>query len=350
MRVLYVARSYGVHDRRFVDAWRAEGAEVRAVAADGTAPGQPHDATLTATVASAVAEHRPDVVHAGPVTDVAPAVAGVWGGPLIATSWGFDLMDEVEHDPAARARAAAVLRRADVVHVDNAATAEVARALGADDGSLVQFPWGIDLSRFGPGPSGLRARLGWDGMTVVLSSRRHEPLYQVDVVVRAFATAALHDPGLRLLLAGSGSGTAELLGLVAEAGLSDRVHAVGELGADDLADAYRAADLYVSTSGVDGSSISLLEAMACGTPVCVTDIPGNRQWVTARTGETFPVGDVAGLADRLRALSDPTTADLRAARVSAAVSLVARDADWNVNRAVLREVAERAIARKGDAA
>jgi glycosyltransferase involved in cell wall biosynthesis len=38
-------------------------------------------------------------------------------------------------------------------------------------------------------------------------------------------------------------------------------------------------DLYVSASHTDGSSISLIEALASGRPAIVSDIPGNREWI-----------------------------------------------------------------------
>ena len=57
---------------------------------------------------------------------------------------------------------------------------------------------------------------------------------------------------------------------------------------------YRAADLYLSASHSDGSSVSLMEALGCGLPVLVSDIPGNREWVTdGEQGWLFPDGDDA---------------------------------------------------------
>jgi glycosyltransferase involved in cell wall biosynthesis len=40
------------------------------------------------------------------------------------------------------------------------------------------------------------------------------------------------------------------------------------------------ADIYVSTSAYDGTSVSLLEALGCGAFPVVTDIPSNREWIT----------------------------------------------------------------------
>ena len=61
---------------------------------------------------------------------------------------------------------------------------------------------------------------------------------------------------------------------------------------------YRSADLYLSASHSDGSSVSLMEALACGRPVLVSDIPGNREWIeNSPAGWLFPDGDDAALAE-----------------------------------------------------
>jgi glycosyltransferase involved in cell wall biosynthesis len=67
--------------------------------------------------------------------------------------------------------------------------------------------------------------------------------------------------------------------MLAEGGAAGRAHMPGQVGYRDLPAHYAAADLYVSASRSDGSSVSLLEAMACGRPALVSDIPGNREWV-----------------------------------------------------------------------
>jgi glycosyltransferase involved in cell wall biosynthesis len=334
-----------VHDRRFVDAWRSGGFDVQALAADGTAPGQRTGVEWHSTLEDALATDPPDLVQAGPLTDVAPAVVERWQGPVLATSWGFDLMGDVAENPDARSAVTATLRRSALL-VDNDAARDVALGLGAEADRMLVIPWGIDLDRAAPGQSHLRSRVSWERECVILSVRSHEPLYQVDLVVRAFVRAARSSTRLRLLVAGTGSQTAELRDVVRTAGLADRVLFLGELRADDLIDAYRAADLYVSASRTDGSSISLLEAMACRVPVCVSDIPGNHQWVTAHTGVTFGVADEATLAAEMERRAAEAIDDAARLRlVENAARLVRTRADWAANRRIL-VAAGRRLARR----
>jgi glycosyltransferase involved in cell wall biosynthesis len=63
------------------------------------------------------------------------------------------------------------------------------------------------------------------------------------------------------------------------------------------------ADLYISPSHVDGSSVSLMEALACGLPALVSDIPANQEWVSEGVnGWLFPDGNADILAEKILAV------------------------------------------------
>ena len=86
-------------------------------------------------------------------------------------------------------------------------------------------------------------------------------------------------------------------------------------------------DLFVSTSPVDGSSISMLQAMATGLPCVVPDIESNREWIQdGLTGFLFEAGNATDLAKVLEELSERP--DIVKSVVESAREVVEKKADW----------------------
>jgi glycosyltransferase involved in cell wall biosynthesis len=336
MRLLQVSRSPSAHDERFAHAWRSVGVTVSSVHTSDR-----DRADALSHLRTVLEQGPPDVVQAGPLSDVAPLVCEAWDGPLIAVSWGFDLMDDAR-DPLVRKRIQDVLAHADHLLVDNDGPLRIARDLGADPARITSLPWGVDLQRFYPGRSSLREELGWlNGEFVMLSSRRHEAIYDVETTARGFAVAARRLPLLRGLFCGGGSHTPQIQGILAEAGVLERCRFLGEIPAGSLPDVYRAADLYVSSSLVDGTSVSMLEAMATRVPTCVSAIEGNAQWIADGRGRSF----APGAADELGSAIVQMSVDAGGARAmaNAAYEFVRIHADWSQAGPRLLGVARAAI-------
>jgi glycosyltransferase involved in cell wall biosynthesis len=228
-------------------------------------------------------------------------LAGLAGlRPLIGMSWGSDLLLGARRG-VGRWTARWALSRCQLLLCDCQAVRQAALGLGATEDRIVVFPWGVDLDRFRPGRERrLRHALGWDSAFVLLSARAFEPIYGVDVLVDAFLLSAPSEPRLRLLLLGGGSLRPALERRIESAGLRARVHFAGPVPEEQLPDYYRSADLYVSASHSDGTSVSLLEAMACGRPVVVSDLASNQEWVRHEVnGWVFADGDRQALAAQL---------------------------------------------------
>lgn len=276
---------------------------------------------------------QPEVVVAGPVQTSAFLVALTQYQPLITMSWGSDLLVHADESHRMMARTRFTLRNSSAVFGDCDAVRQKVHSLTEiSDERIVTFPWGIDLKDFTPdkSASAIRESLGWQQNAVLISTRSWEPLYSIDVLVRAFARLRESHPEARLILLGDGSESQKILRLISDLGLEDFIHAPGRIGYESSAAYFRAADLYVSSALSDGTSISLLEAMATGLPAVVTDSYGNREWVTNdENGWLAPPGDAHGLAEVLRkALSSSE----RLHRISEANIALARErADWNKN-------------------
>ena len=320
-------------------AWRAAGFDVAAVTTgEDLRAGSRTDSRLRERVEA----FRPDIVQVGPLTNPAWDVIGIWDGPLIATSWGFDLLQEIDQDLGVEERARAVLERANLLFVDNDAPRKRALELGVDAGRIVQFPWGLDEQWFA-----LRDAPAMSDPTTlnVVCTRRHEEIYRVGDVLASFIDAALDRGNIRLHLIGSGSLTPELETRVAASGLAHRIDFLGELENSLLPEAYRRADIYVTASEVDGTSVSLLEAMASSAVVVASLNAGNVQWLSDDTGYGFDVGDISALTTILVGLAamDPDSIAEARRRAAGGRAQVERNANWKVTAQRFPDFARAAI-------
>jgi glycosyltransferase involved in cell wall biosynthesis len=271
---------------------------------------------LLASLRKVLEEVRPDLVHAGPVQTAGFLSALSGFRPLVVASWGYDLLIDAERNTLWRRLTRFTLSKADVFIGDCDTIRQKAVAYGVPVDRIVIFPWGIDLRAFRPADPyetapanrkdrasdgvSLRSRLGWEGDFILISTRGWESIYGIEELARAFALSARRRPDLRLMMLGAGSRARQIREIFLQAGVLDRVHFPGQVGQADLPRYFRSADLYVSASHSDGTSISLLEAMASGLPALVSDIPGNREWVSpGENGWLFPLGDANALAESL---------------------------------------------------
>jgi glycosyltransferase involved in cell wall biosynthesis len=177
--------------------------------------------------------------------------------------------------------------------------------------------YGIDLERFSTAvpPAGLRALRGLPAAGgIIFSSSRVAPEKDVLTLIEAFAI--LVREGRDVYLLNRSGGFREFLAYAQRAGVGHRVIATdavdprGELPLD-----YAAADICVQASRAEGLGFSVLEALACGTPVVASAVGGLVETVVdGITGWTVPPGDAPALAAALRdALDHPDEGRRRAA-------------------------------------
>jgi len=253
------------------------------------------------TMAAIISQIKPDLIHAGPLQKIAFPLSLTQFHPLVAMSWGSDVLLDAQSG-IGRWKAQYVLRRCDAFICDSHAVLDRADALGVNRENSFIFPWGIDLDQFSPGENGeLRTELGWEEATILLTTRNWEPIYGIDLVLEAFAQLTNDLPELRLIMLGDGSMRNDINQAIHRFGLVDKILPVGRVPFADLPVYYQAADVYISSSYSDGSSVSLLEAMATGLVCVVSDISGNREWITHGVdGYLFESGDPMSLVNTLR--------------------------------------------------
>ncbi|MFC0590809.1 glycosyltransferase [Novosphingobium aquiterrae] len=96
-----------------------------------------------------------------------------------------------------------------------------------------------------------------------------------------FAIQALQDiPDAVLLIAGTGADENALKNLTERLGLKRRVHFLGSVPHGDLPIILNAADVFVLPTASEGLANAWVEALACGTPVVTTPLPGAQELIT----------------------------------------------------------------------
>ena len=248
-----------------------------------------------------VEELQPDVIHAGPIQRVALIPALVNSHPLISMSWGFDLLKDAYRNIFWELITKFVLRKSDWMLTDCQTVKQSAIRFGFSDKKFTVFPWGVNLKLFSPkGRSKMRKRIGFENDFLIIHTRSWEPRYGVDIALRGFQIASESLPNLKMIMMGGGSQENKVKDFIKSHGLKNKIHFHGYQKNEKLAIYYQAADVYLSASHIDGSSVALMESMACGCPALVSDIPSNLEWITDGVeGWTFHDGDADDLAKKI---------------------------------------------------
>jgi len=166
---------------------------------------------------------------------------------------------------------------------------------------------GIDTEAFSPpvDRATLRRRLGLPEDHVILGCfGRIRAQKGTDAFVDASIALLKDRPGVSALVMGRATEGHEgfLAGLrekAVAAGLERRILFLPEVSVHEIADWYRALDLYVAPQRWEGFGLTPLEAMACGVPVVATRVGAFEEIVSEETGALVPADDIPSLAAAL---------------------------------------------------
>jgi glycosyltransferase involved in cell wall biosynthesis len=230
-----------------------------------------------------VKEIEPDVLHGGwiPEQGFISALSGFH--PFLLMPWGSDvLVLPWRTSRVIKAQYIWTILHADMITCDaEYVKSQLVKLSGYDPEKVVVFPRGVDQSVFNTSVNGdtVRRSLGWEDEDIVISTRTLKPIYGMEYLLSAFSQVVKIQPQSRLLICGDGPLMEKLKNYCKLEGMDEFVHFEGAVKNEDLPKYLAAADVYVSSSLSDGTSVSLLEAISMGLPVVVSDIPTNREWI-----------------------------------------------------------------------
>ncbi len=293
-----------------------------------------------------VFKHRCDMIHAH--WAIPTGLIGVLGGaflkiPLIVTIHGSDSRISTMRPFMLKKIFLYVCRKAKhIICVSEVLRRDIEK-LGIEGDKISVSPMGVDEFFFMPLANRADNRMGqW---FAILSNRQLQPVYNISLLIRAIPIVLREEPDARFIIAGIGSEREKLEKQVQDLKIGSKVQFIGWVAHEEMPKLLLEADIYVSTSLNDGTSISLLEAMASGTFPIVTDIPSNREWISdGENGFLVPINEERYLAEKI--LEAIRNQDLREGSRVKNFCLIKEKGLWSVTIAKTKEIYKMVLASK----
>jgi glycosyltransferase involved in cell wall biosynthesis len=228
----------------------------------------------------ALSKNKSDVIHAH--WAIPTGLIGVWvrsflRKPLVITIHGSDLRMALERSNFVRRLFIYVCKKADHLNCVSEVQKKELERLGVSTEKISTIPMGIDAAFLETGKN--RPWESTNRSITILSNRNLLPIYNVSLLIRAIPIVLKEEPETKFRIAGDGTERKVLGREVESLNINSSVEFLGRVPHEEMPNLLSQADIYVSTSLQDGTSVSLLEAMGSGAFPVVTDIPANREWI-----------------------------------------------------------------------
>ena len=202
-----------------------------------------------------------------------------------------------------------VCKNASMLICNSENTANIVHKLGFDSGSKceVLHP-GVDTSRFevaAPDTS-FRQQMGWSGKRVLLTVGRLQRRKGQDFLIKSMPALLKEFPDLFYAVVGRGECYDELISLVDQHELHDKVCVYPDMDDEALIKCYQQCDIFILPNrtidnDIEGFGMVLVEAQVCGKPVIAGDSGGTRE--TMNIGKTGHIIDCSSTENLLKELS-----------------------------------------------
>lgn len=320
-KICYIA-PLAIHSARWIDALAKRGYEISLIADSKTWHAPTQESTRVFTIPMLNRQNlgkravpnllrimkilrtiKPDIINLHVRHYYSPAIL-LSHCPYVLTSWGLEVLELPNADLLTKNLAKMTALFAHKIIVDARCLKEIWMSLGAPSNKVEVIPFGVNLDIFKPEKNQdfVRKKLQLrQSDTVVISTRPFvNGHYNLECLIKAIPLVVGRYENVKFILKGTGPLEAFIKELSDRLKISKYVRFVGLTSHNEVAHYLAASDIYVSTSFLDSTSVSLLEAMASGLPPITTDIAGNREWVeNGRNGLLYPPRNHVALASNI---------------------------------------------------
>lgn len=299
MKICFIAKPSSIHTRRWLEWFTRKGHVVHLIAV-GEIPEtmtgvhvvtQIKDWVLSnplrwlnvMKVRKIVRVLNPDIIHAHQVHDCGWMAWMCGFHPYIITAWGSDirLLPSYSRTGLGKKFTGMSLQKADIITTVTEDLKKRIINFGVSQDKIHIILWGVDLNKFRPGlnTQRLREELKLGQSKIVLSVRNMTPIYNIEIIIKSIPKVLSKMPDVKFIFCGSGYMEKELKKLSEILLIQHAVRFVGSVPYQQMPEFFNLADVCVSVTSSDGTPSSMLECMACGTPLVVSDIEPYREWI-----------------------------------------------------------------------
>lgn len=219
--------------------------------------------------------HQPDILHAHYASSY--GLIGALSGfkPYIISVWGSDVFDFPKRNFLLKKVLEFNLKKADYIFSTSKRMAEETQLYTKKKIEIT--PFGVDLDLFKK-----QEEPKTSSQITIGTIKSLYPVYGIDVLIEAFYLYTTKHPEKDIILqiGGVGSGEAELKQLVSKRKLNNKVVFRGFIPQKEVPKVLSSFDIYLALSRQESFGVAVVEAMACETPVIVTNVGGLPEIVT----------------------------------------------------------------------
>lgn len=180
------------------------------------------------------------------------------------------------------------------IGVSDELTSYLARVVKISRKKLMTIINGVDTTIFRPATAedktSLRAEIGLSGSDNIIGSVcRFDPIKNLEFLISCMPAILKQTPDTKLVLVGDGPSREGLVTYAESLGLESRIVFLGRK--ENVERILPTFDVYACSSLSEGTSMTILEAMACGIPIVASSVGGNPKLVDSSNGVLFTVND-----------------------------------------------------------
>lgn len=348
MKICYIANSASSHTEKWVEYFLSRGHEVHVISHSNIEiPGaQVHFINysiknfpfMSAKVHKKIAEINPDILHAHQANTCGLYAATAKGYKYILSAWGSDILVGPDKSVLLKKIASLSIKGAAYVTSDSYYMSDKILELGGISDRVYTFPMGIEDDCI----KEKRIFNTEESKLNIISLRRLEKMFRIDLIIKGFAKAVIERPNMFLDIAASGSEAENLQALAEDLKITDKLKFSGKYDPHQVGALLKENDVFISIPESDSTSVSLLESMYCGLFPVLCDLPANREWVKDKgNGLIIKTIDEDNIAQALIWCYDNKVHMAKASQEN--INIIEEKALWKNNSKIVEKLYEKML-------